>query len=292
MLTQTTKRLIHEALKEDIGTGDLTTRLLVPNSLKGEALILSNSAGILCGGPVVKEVFRVIDPGLRLKQFVPEGGSFRKGEPLFLLRGKIPSILKGERVSLNFLARLSGIATLTKTYVVRVKGTQAKIYDTRKTTPAWRELEKYAVRSGGGQNHRFGLWDEILVKDNHWFAVEKVTKKDPRKHFDQKLSKTAKKIPVEIEIDNLGQLKHLLAGKFLPHRILLDNFTLGDLKKAVHLVKKVKKKISIEASGGITLQNLRQVAKTGVHRISVGALTHSAPAVDLSLAIKKINFFK
>ncbi len=336
-ISKETRFLIRQALREDIGKGDITTAALIPKNLSGEARIEVKQNGIFCGGPIALEVFCQVDPKLIVKQKAQDGKKVRKGQVIFFMRGRIQSILKGERVALNFLGRLSGIATLTHEFVQKVRGTRAGIFDTRKTTPLWRELEKYAVRWGGGKNHRFGLWDEILVKDNHWVALTslrggrevisnaviparfKQESMDPRlKHSgavllslhsgmtdcfppnraadplhilaDASLATAQHKgISIEIEVDNIKELTHLLEGDFIPDCILLDNFSVGDLKKAVKIVKQRKCKVLLEASGGITLKNVSAVAKTGVDRISIGALTHSAPAVDFSLTISKIN---
>lgn len=283
--------LIHKALREDIGKGDVTTEVLIPRNLSGEAHIEVKQNGILSGGPVVLEVFRQIDSKLVLKQKVQDGKKVRKGQTVLLVSGRIQSILKAERVALNFLGRLSGIATLTHEFAERIRGTHARIFDTRKTTPLWRELEKYAVRCGGGQNHRFGLWDEVLVKDNHWYAVRKLLQKTHCRYFGDRLkSKLGKsKIPIEVEIASLMELSHLLSGNFVPDRILIDNFSAGNLRKAVQMTKRIRPKILLEASGGITLSNVREVAKTGVGRVSIGALTHSAPALDISLTVDRIG---
>ena len=283
--------LIQKALREDIGKGDITTETLIPRTLSGKAHIHVKQKGILCGGPIALEVFRQVDSKLILKQKVRDGQKVQKGQVVLFVKGKVQSILKGERVALNFFGRLSGVATLTHEFEKRIRGTHAGIYDTRKTTPLWRELEKYAVRCGGGQNHRFGLWDEILVKDNHWYAVRKLLQKTHCRYVGDRLkSKLRKgKIPIEVEVASLKQLSHLLSGDFAPDRILLDNFSVRNLKKAVQMVKRKHQKILLEASGGIALSNVREVAKTGVDRISIGAITHSAPALDVSLTIDRID---
>ena len=282
-ISSQTHFLIQQALREDIGKGDITTRALIPSSAIGKARIEAKEAGILCGGPIVSEVFRQMDPKLKVFQRIRDGAKVRKGQIVFLLRGRIKSILTAERVALNFLSRLSGIATLTNKFVGKMRGAKAKILDTRKTTPLWRELERYAVRCGGGQNHRFGLWDEILVKDNHWQFVKSAQK------MSHALQLTKRKgIPVEIEVAGLRQLERLLNQKFVPNRILLDNFSVSDLKKAVRMTRRARPKLLLEASGGITLSNVRQIAKIGVDRISIGALTHSAPALDFSLEISHV----
>ncbi len=309
MISRRTRRLIRDSIHEDIGHQDITTQLLIPKQLTGEAFIDAKANGIVCGGAIVKEVFRVIDPALRVQQKTSDGTSVSKGKKVFRVSGKITSILKGERVALNFLSHLSGIASLTHQYVTKIKGTRAGIYDTRKTTPLWRELEKYAVKTGGGKNHRFGLWDEVLVKDNHWVSL-RGSRKGRRRLFKRRsaasssgagrsvrrsnlrdcfaaLAMTKKK--VEIEIASLKELTNLLCGNFIPGRILLDNFSVPALKRAVQAVRKTRKKIALEASGGVTLENVRQIAQTGVDRISIGTLTHSAPALDFSLTLSKVN---
>lgn len=292
------RSLIRQSLQEDIGKQDITTQLLIPKGLKGEAFIDAKAKGILCGGAVVKEVFRLVDPKLKVVQKQPDGSAVSKGKKIFFVSGKITSILAGERVALNFLSHFSGIATLTNRYVKKIQGTGAEIYDTRKTTPLWRELEKYAVKTGGGKNHRFGLWDEVLVKDNHWAVLRKMHLQQSRQGLNPAYRMARlrrKRIPVEIEAASLKELSCLLQGSFIPDRILLDNFSVPQLKKAVQMVRRfhlnagaIRKLPLLEASGGITLQNVRDVAKTSVDRISVGALTHSAPALDFSLTISQV----
>lgn len=292
-ITPLTRTLLKRSLQEDIGTGDLATQTLIPKYQKGKAYIVARESGVFAGGFVVREVFRLRDASLRVKLHVKEGGRVQKGRRAVTVIGCVQSILEAERVALNFLGRLSGIATLTRAFVDKIRGTRAKIFDTRKTTPLWRELEKYAVRCGGGKNHRFGLWDEILVKNNHWQSQK----------FLCLLSLLAqktrrRKIPLEIEVRNLKELARLLEASFVPDRILLDNFPLRELRRAVIFVhgldyilrKKYgirRKRPLLEASGGIELTNVRTIAKTGVDRISVGRLTHSPPALDYSLRLLK-----
>ena len=277
-LSNKTRVLIHEALREDIGSGDITTKTLIPPSLHGTAYIQAKENGVLAGGEVVWEVFRAVDIKLKVQQHVSDGGRVRKGEKVFSIRGRIASILKGERVALNFLSHLSGVATLTRRFVDRAKGTKAKIYDTRKTTPLWRELEKGAVKTGWGFNHRFGLWDQVLAKDNHWAALGK----ENGRAF-QRLKKRGKF--VEIEVRDLKELVYVLP--FKPDAVLLDNFSIPKLKIAVRIAAAFRNRPILEASGGIHLANISKIAKTGVDRISVGALTHSAPAVDFSLELNQ-----
>ena len=237
-----TRSLIRQALREDIGGRDLTTDAFVPSSLTAEAYITVKGKGVLSGGPVVREVFRCVDPGLRLEQLVRDGAQVAPGRKVFKIRGRAASILKGERVALNFLGRLSGIATLTHQFVRQVRGTRADILDTRKTTPLWRELEKYAVRSGGGQSHRSGLWDGVLVKDNHWIALRPVLERKGCRYFERRLAELArsmrgrKKKIIQVEVQSIKGLKHLLETSFCPPLILLDNFSVSELKRAVEIV--------------------------------------------------------
>lgn len=301
-LSNRAKILIRAALREDVGRGDVTTEALVPTELRGEAVIEARSEGVLAGSEVVKEVFHTADRNVRVIARKKDGARFRRGEKVFLIRGRVRSILKAERTALNFLGHLSGIATLTHQFVRNVKGTRARILDTRKTTPLWRELEKQAVAAGGGGNHRFGLWDAVLVKDNHWAALsrhcEAVNKEKLkqsqgtkatletmrllRQRLKRFLAMTGKRRPfIEIEVDNLRQLVQVLPLR--PDAVLLDNFPVMELKKAVRIVKAFRKKPLLEASGGVHLGNIKSIARTGVDRISVGTLTHSAPAMDFSL---------
>lgn len=293
------RSLLRMALKEDLGAGDLTTKALIPRNQRAEAHTIAKESGIFAGGLVAREVFRLRDSSLQVKLLAKEGGHLKKGQKVMLIRGRTQSILEAERTALNFLGRLSGIATLTRQYVEKIRGTQARIYDTRKTTPLWRDFEKCAVRSGGGENHRFGLFDEVLVKDNHWRAIWKILDRTKCRYFGQKLRPVQKrKIPVEVEVRSLRELAHLLEGTFVPDRILLDNFSIRELERAVLFVKGldqvlrkhygIRRRLPVlEASGGVTLENVRAVAQTGVDRISIGRLTHSAPALDFSLELNK-----
>ncbi len=302
-ITPPLRSLLRKALTEDLGSGDVTTQRLIPRNLRGEAVIVAKEDGIFSGGPVAAEIFRLRDPSLNLKILRQDGLRIQRGEKVIKISGRLSSILGAERVALNFLGHLSGIATLTGRYVEKVKGTRAKIFDTRKTTPLWRALEKYAVRCGGGENHRMGLWDEILVKENHWRAIWEFLERSRCRYFGERMKPvlTRRKIPVEIEVQNLRELAHLLEGTFVPDRILLDNFSLRELRRAVLFVKGLdfvlrkryrirRKRPVLEASGRIHLGNVRQAARTGVDRISVGALTHSAPALDFSLKLKPLRY--
>jgi nicotinate-nucleotide pyrophosphorylase (carboxylating) len=268
--------LIHRALEEDIGPGDVTTSLLIPEDSKSRALYIAKEIFILAGLPFVREAFRILDPSTTFRIFCDEGAKVMKGDTLSEVSGKTRTILIGERVSLNILQRLSGIATLSNMYVERVKGLKAKIVDTRKTTPCHRFMEKYAVRIGGGGNHRFGLFDGILIKDNHIEAVGSIKEA-------VRLAKNSHHLArIEVEVENLYDLNEAIeAGADI---VMLDNMSTNDVKEAVKISKG---RVILEASGGIKLENVRDIAETGVDLISVGALTHSAVAVDISLKIVK-----
>jgi nicotinate-nucleotide pyrophosphorylase (carboxylating) len=259
------------ALREDLGLGDLTSRLLIPQKALGHAFITAKQSGVFCGEFVAREIFKAADSKIRPRFLVRDGQSFPKGSTLIQLEGPVRSILAGERTALNFLGHLCGIATRTRDFVSRVKGTSVRILDTRKTTPLWRALEKYAVKCGGGTNHRMGLYDAVFVKENHrrFGDLEKL-KKIPRNF--------------EIEVRSLKELEEALALK--PRVILFDNFTPAALKRAAALARKRDPQVILEASGGVTLENVRAFARTGVDQISSGALTHSVKALDLSLLIQ------
>ncbi len=296
--------IVKNALREDIGRGDITTGLLVPEKKRIKAKIVARESGVVAGIGVAEEVFKTVESliirkgrkgrGIEFKKRVEEGDQVKKGETLAELRGNAQVILTGERTALNFLQQLSGIATLTQKYVQAVKSTsprgKAKIYDTRKTAPGLRYLEKYAVSCGGGYNHRMGLYDMVLIKDNHWRIASARTKE--RVASGGNLEKLKEKIPqgmkVEVEVDSLRQLKRVLAMDV--DIIMLDNMKLPILKKAVRMVKmawdrKGTKSPAIEVSGKINLKSIKQIAHLGVDRISVGEITHSARALDISLDI-------
>ncbi len=270
ILTEKTRYLLKTALDEDIGTGDKTTDILISKKAKGKAVVVAREAGILCGEPVVCELFRLLDPSVKVKFPVREGERFSKNKPVIELEGPVASILKVERTLLNFIGHLSGIAAKTREYVDRVKKYPVFILDTRKTTPLWREIEKYAVRMGGGKNHRMGLYDRILIKENH------------RRHADwEKLEKFRGQF--EIEVRNLKELKEAL--KLTPRIILFDNFSPAALHKGVQMTRHSHPEIILEASGGITLDNVAHYAALGVDWISIGALTHSVKSIDFSLLV-------
>ena len=267
---------IRRALEEDIGPGDRTTSLLLSEKKTSSAQFIAKGNLILAGLPFASLVFQLLDQTVRFRPFFADGDRITKGRVVAEVSGNTGVLLAGERVSLNLLQRLSGIATLTGLYVRKIKGLKAKIVDTRKTTPCLRFMEKYAVRTGGGCNHRFGLFDGILIKDNHIKAVGSIPKAVQRAKSSHHLSK------IEIEVENIRGLKDAIkAGADV---VMLDNMSIADMRKAVKLSNG---RVVLEASGGITLENVREVAETGVDLISVGALTHSAPAVDISLKIVK-----
>ncbi|MEW6001920.1 MAG: carboxylating nicotinate-nucleotide diphosphorylase [Nitrospirota bacterium] len=267
---------ISRALEEDIGPGDLTTLFLISEDSESRALYIAKGNSVLAGLPFVKEVFRILDPSSNIKVFYNEGARIKKGDVLAEVYGKTRSILSGERVSLNILQRLCGIATLTNMYVEKVKGLKAKIVDTRKTTACQRFMEKYAVRIGGGENHRFGLFDGILIKDNHIESVGSIKEAIRLAKKSHHLSK------IEVEVENLHDLNEAIdAGADV---VMLDNMSIDDMKEAV---KVANGRVMLEASGNIKIENVRAIAETGVDLISVGAITHSPMAADISLKIVK-----
>jgi nicotinate-nucleotide pyrophosphorylase (carboxylating) len=264
--------LLRRALEEDIGPGDITTSLIIPRGRKSKARYLAKEDFILAGLPLAKEVFHLLDPSIKFEMFLHDGSKVKKGDILAEVYGKTADILAGERVSLNILQRLSGIATLTAAYVKGVRGLKAEIIDTRKTTPCMRFMEKYAVRMGGGCNHRFGLFDAILIKDNHIQAAGGIRKAVSLARKGHHLSK------IEVEVANVKDLRNAIdAGADV---VMLDNMTVSNMRKAVEISDG---RVLLEASGGVRLENVRDIAETGVDFISVGALTHSARAVDISL---------
>jgi nicotinate-nucleotide pyrophosphorylase (carboxylating) len=273
-IPQDVSDVIRRALAEDIGHGDVTTSLLIPEEKESKAHVIAKGTFIVAGLPFLKEVFRIIDPSVSLKYFFHDGNQVKRGDIIAEIAGKTRSLLSAERVSLNILQRLSGIATLTSQYVEKVKGFKAKVIDTRKTSPCLRFMEKYDVKMGGGGNHRFGLFDGILIKDNHIQAVGSVGEAMKRAKGGHHLTK------IEVEVGNIHDLKDALAAG--ADIIMLDNMSIDDMKEAVAVVNG---KVLLEASGNVTLERIGKIAGTGVDYISVGALTHSAPAADISLKI-------
>ncbi len=270
--------LIDMALAEDIGLGDVSTEFFVPKEKFARAYVVARNDGVVSGVEVAAEVFRRVDADLEIEMLIKDGSPIRAGTMLLKLAGNARSILTAERTALNFLQRLSGVASLTAVYVARVKGTQAKILDTRKTTPGYRLLEKQAVLDGGGTNHRMGLYDRAMVKDNHLVAEGS---NDALQEAITRLHEVKPEIEVELEADHLEQVERFLKLSGVAH-ILLDNMCPDELRKAIAL-RGERTTPKFEASGGVTLESLSQIAETGVDFISVGALTHSAPALDIGL---------
>ena len=280
------RKIVKKALEEDIGKGDVTSFFCVKPEKKVEAVIFSNEKGILCGIELAEEVFKSLDPSLNFKKLKEDGDRIKKGDEIARIKGKALSILNAERTALNFLSLLSGVATYTSLFVEKIKNTSAKIRDTRKTTPLLRALEKYAVRVGGGINHRQGLWDGILIKDNHLRAAEiiknrKIKEKEIAKLFN--IIRKTTSFEIEVEVENLYQFKKIIKHK--PDIILLDNFTLSQIIKAVDFRNKFFPQVKLEVSGGVTLENVEEIAQTGVDFIAVGSITHSPKAVDFSLEV-------
>jgi nicotinate-nucleotide pyrophosphorylase (carboxylating) len=271
--TDTLERIVHAALAEDIGGGDVTTEATVPEDAIGTAELLVKEPGVVCGLRAAEVTFRALDPEIQFEAFTADGDVVDAATVVARVSGSERAILTGERVALNFLGRLSGIATLTRRYVQAIDGTGAAVLDTRKTTPGIRALEKYAVVSGGGRNHRFGLDDAVLVKDNHLRAAGSIA-------AAVELVRAATDLPVEVECDTLDQVREALEAGV--DAILFDNMSLVQLRQAVALAGG---RARLEASGGVSLDTIRPIAETGVDEISVGALTHSARALDVSLEL-------
>ncbi len=269
--------LVARALAEDLGSGDVTARAIVPAEARARARIVQKAPGILYGLEAAERTFRALDPAVELERLGPEG-VWREGGEVLEARGAARALLSAERTALNFLARLSGVATLTGLLGRELEGTGARLLDTRKTTPGLRALEKAAVRAGGGVNHRAGLYDMVLIKENHAALAGGVGEAVARGRA------TAPELPLEVECRDLGEVEEALAAG--ADRILLDNMTPDELRAAV---ARVAGRATLEASGGITATTLRTVARTGVDFISVGALTHSAPALDLSLLLEPLT---
>ncbi len=269
---------IDTALREDIGDGDVTTDSFVPKNARGRARIVARERAIVAGAKTAAEVFRRVDPALKIKIVRDDGSEVNPGDEVIQIEGAVCSILKAERVALNFLQHLSGIATTTRKFVDAAAIKHVKILDTRKTTAGLRALEKAAVVAGGGFNHRFGLFDMVLVKDNHLAAI---TGFDELAKAVRKIREARPKIQIEVEADTLEQVHRFLKIEGIDV-ILLDNMTPAEIREAIALGKT---KVKFEASGGVTLKNIRQIAATGVDYISIGAITHSARAIDFSLEI-------
>jgi nicotinate-nucleotide pyrophosphorylase (carboxylating) len=286
--------LIQLAKSEDLGPNndDVTSRLLMPEETVSVATVMQRGPGITCGLPIVEMICRTYDERLRVEQIpgfhmeiIEARYSDARQTPLLRIRGPVRSLLSAERVILNFLQHLSGVATLTNRYVRRIEGTKAKIYDTRKTLPGYRLLEKYAVRAGGGANLRMGLYDGLLVKDNHLAGL---SPKELSAYLSKIVTQSRSEDPrrmIEVEVDTLDQFRAVLNVPDLDV-ILLDNMDCPRMSEAVRLRNAANSKVHLEASGGITLETVRSIAETGVDRISIGALTHSAPALDIGMDIE------
>jgi nicotinate-nucleotide pyrophosphorylase (carboxylating) len=278
-LTRDVLALIDAALAEDVGPGDFTTLWTVPAERRAEAAIVAKGAGVIAGSAVAQEVFRRVDPALEIAVRLPDGTVVERRDVAMTVRGSARSILTAERTALNFMQRLSGVASVTRRYVRAVEGTSARVIDTRKTTPGMRLLEKAAVLAGGGANHRVGLHDMVMIKDNHIAAAGGITAavEAVRRQNDRGLR-------VEVETTSLEEVREALAAGV--DRIMFDNMSPELMRAAVAVVRATSPRPETEASGGITLDTIRAYAETGVDFISIGALTHSAPALDLSLQLR------
>ena len=265
------KSIVHQALREDLRpSGDITTKNI--NNKKVLAKIITGQNCVIGGINFAKETFKILDNKIIFKSKIKDGRKIKKGKIIAILKGSAKSILKAERVALNFIGLISGVATITNKFVKKLNGKPCKICCTRKTLPNLRLIQKYAVRLGGGTNHRFNLSDEILIKDNH-IAIDQNIKNIVKKLIANKKGKK-----ITVEVDNISQLKKIIGLKF--DRVLFDNMSIKNLKKAVKLSKRY---YETEASGGVTLKNVKKISSTGVQRISIGQITHSAPTVDCKL---------
>ena len=281
MNSKTLSELIKLAITEDIGDGDHSSISCIPEKTSGRAHLLIKEQGVLAGIEVAMLVFHQIDPALKLEVFLEDGAKIKNGYVAFIVSGKVLSILQSERLVLNFMQRMSGIATTTNKYVKKLEGLKTRVLDTRKTTPGLRIFEKMAVKTGGGENHRMGLFDMIMLKDNHieFAGGIKEAINSTHAYFES----IGKNLKIEIEARNLNEIREILeTGRI--NRIMLDNFTLNDTRKAVELING---EYETESSGGITLETIRDYAECGVDFISVGALTHQIRSLDMSL--KAIN---
>ncbi|MCH8994828.1 MAG: carboxylating nicotinate-nucleotide diphosphorylase [Chloroflexi bacterium] len=273
------RRLVDAALEEDGARHDVTTQALVPPDQRGGGVIVAKGEGVVCGLPVVAAVFAALDADVRVEARMPEGAAVSPGDLLAAVEGPLAPILSGERVALNFLQRLSGVATATRRLVDAVAGLNARIVDTRKTTPGLRPLERHAVRVGGGSNHRFNLSDGVLIKDNH-IAASRAAGLTIAQIIERARRAAPPTLRVEIEVTTVDEARQALDGG--ADALLLDNMAVEEMRQAVEAAQG---RALIEASGGVTLENVRAIAETGVDVISVGGITHSAPALDISLEI-------
>jgi len=286
--TELVEGLLDAALAEDIGPGDLTSSAVIPPEAVARGTFVAREPGVLAGGPLLAPIFRRLDKAVEVKLLTDDGEALAKGDAVAAIGGPARAVLAGERVALNFLQRLSGIATLTRRFVERAAPHGAKILDTRKTTPGWRHLEKYAVRAGGGSNHRMGLYDQVLIKDNHLLVAER---RWPGRAVAGAVEAARAAAPggirIEVEADTLDQVRQAIeAGADI---ILLDNMSDEEMRQAAALVHGLKERPILEASGGVTEARVEAIARTGVDWISVGALTHSAPALDIALDLERAD---
>ncbi len=277
------KSLIHLALGEDIGPGDCTSEAILSPTLQGRTVIVAKEAAVICGLPICKQVFLEVDQAVMFEPQVQEGESVAAQTIVARVSGSLVSIFSAERVALNFLQRLSGIATSTRKFVSQVQKTKVQIRDTRKTTPGWRSFEKYAVKTGGGVNHRFGLFDAILIKSNHIDASGESIIEAIRR------ARAQGALPVQVEVRNITELREALSAS--PDSVLLDNMSVEEVTSCVAEVRSTPRceSLFIEASGGITEATITEYAKTGIDAVAVGMLTHSVKAIDLSLRLEKVS---
>jgi nicotinate-nucleotide pyrophosphorylase (carboxylating) len=267
--------LLERALVEDIGPGDVTSNAVIPAAMRGEAVIVAREPLVVCGLDIAEAVFAAIDAAIETQREWQEGEARERTLPLLRVRGSLRSILVAERTALNFLGRLCGIATLTRRFVHAVEGTDCRVVDTRKTLPGWRVLDKYATAVGGAENHRMGLYDAVLIKDNHIEAAGSVTTA-----VASVRASVAPHLRLQVEVESEAQAEEALAAG--ADWLLLDNQSIDELRA---LTRRFRDHALLEASGGVTLESVRAVAETGVHRVSIGALTHSAPSADIALDV-------
>jgi len=273
-------KIVTRALKEDLGSGDITTDSIIDDKERALGVVFPKGDGILCGVDIAKTVFKEVDPRIEFEPKMNDGDILNPGTTIATVIGLAASCLKAERTALNFLQHLSGIATLTRKFVDATEG-KIKILDTRKTTPGLRSMEKYAVRTGGGSNHRFGLYDMVLIKDNHIQIAGSIT------NAVNAVQSRKKRVFIEVEVKTIDELKEILLLKV--HRVMLDNMRPEQIKQAVETLHNNNKKIETEISGGINLGNIGDYVDCGADYVSIGAITHSAPAVDIALKMKSLG---
>jgi nicotinate-nucleotide pyrophosphorylase (carboxylating) len=270
------RELIKLAIEEDIGTGDVTSNNIIPETKQAEAIILAKADGIICGLDIAEEIYKELNKEIKFEKKVKDGDNVKAGDYIALIKGNARAILSGERIVLNLLSHLSGVSTQTRKYVDKIKDYKTKILDTRKTLPGFRKLQKYAVKTGGAENHRIGLYDMVMIKDNHIKVAGSITNA-----VNAIKDKIPKDMDVEVETETLEEVQEALEAGI--DWIMLDNMSIENLKKAIELING---KAKTEASGGVNINNIKEVAATGVDYISIGALTHSVKELDLSMNIK------